>query len=319
MVDAVRVRRGLLFWGLLLIPLGAIPLLVRSGQLDASRLNEAWRLWPLIIVGIGLLILASRTRAAVVGTVVVALTLGSIGGAALASGNVFLGALGACGLNGDTTAAVDRSGSFDGPATVHLDLDCGSLNLRAGTDPTWTVHAAYRGNPPTVDAAGGRLDLRTPSGGSHRQDWTIGVPASSLRTLELTANAATTAVDLGSAGLDQLTAEVNAGDVRIGAGSATVANVDATMNAGRLRLTLGNGAAKGSLSVNAGAIDLCVPSDVALRLDVDDQLTFVNNLSSRGLDRNGTIWTRSGSGAQTIDLSVSGNAASFNLNPNGGC
>src|SRR3954464_1544775 len=146
----MRVRRGLLFWGLLLIPLGAIPLLVRTGQLDANRLTDAWRLWPLILVGLGLLALASRTRFAVIGTVVVALTVGSIGGAALASGNVWLGALATCGVGGNTTSAIDQTGSFAGTATVRLDLDCGSLDLRTSETQGWTFHGGYRGEAPAV-------------------------------------------------------------------------------------------------------------------------------------------------------------------------
>jgi hypothetical protein len=321
MVDAMRVRRGLLFWGLLLIPLGAIPLLVRAGQLDPNRLIDAWRLWPLIIVGIGLVILASRTRYALIGTAVLALAIGSIGGAALASGNIWLGAVGACGIGDQGTTAVDKTGTFGGPASVRLQLDCGTVDFRAGSDTAWTVHASYRGDPPVVDGTASGLDVRTPSGGPHRQDWTIAAPASSLTSLRLTANAASSTVDLGSAALDDLRADVNAGDVRISGGSSAIKHADLTMNAGRLRLTLGSGAATtGSLSVNAGAIDLCVPPDVGLRLDVQDQLTFVTNLSSRGLARNGSIWTRGATGAaQTISLSLQGNAASFTLDPNGGC
>ncbi len=317
----MRVRRGLLFWGLLLIPLGAIPLLVRSGQLDANRLIDAWRLWPVVVVGIGLAVLASRTRFALIGVAVVAVAIGSIGGAALAGGNIWLSAVGACGIGDEGTTAVDETGTFGGPATVRLQLDCGTVDFRAGDASIWSVHAAYRGDPPTVDGSQTGLDVRTPTGGPHRQDWTISAPASSVTGLQLTANAASSTVDLGAAALDDLQANVNAGDVRISGGSAPIKHADLTMNAGRLRLTLGGSAATtGKLSVNAGAIDLCVPPDVGLRLDVQDQLTFVTNLSSRGLARNGSIWTRSASGsAQTIDLSVEGNAASFTLDPNGGC
>src|SRR5437870_5449515 len=131
----MRVRRGLLFWGLVLVPLGAIPLLARAGQLDASRLVDAWRLWPLILVGIGFVVLASRTRYAVIGTIVVALAFGSIAGAALAGGDLWLGAIGACGPNGDGSTVVDRTGTFTGPSAVGLELDCGSLDFRAGADP----------------------------------------------------------------------------------------------------------------------------------------------------------------------------------------
>ena len=37
----MRIRRGLLFWGLFLIPLGVIPLLAREGVIDLSGIGEA--------------------------------------------------------------------------------------------------------------------------------------------------------------------------------------------------------------------------------------------------------------------------------------
>jgi len=51
---------------------------------------------------------------------------------------------------------------------------------------------------------------------------------------------------------------------------------------------------------------------------VQDQLTFATNLDSRGLTESGDTWTRAGTGA-LIDLSIEGNAASFTLDPEGGC
>jgi hypothetical protein len=316
----MRVRRGLLFWGLLLIPLGAIPLLARSGQFDTLRLENAWQLWPLIIIGVGLMILLGRTRAAIVGLIVVALTIGTIGGAALASGSFWLGAAGACGFGSTTDQSLDKSGSFDGPASLSLDLDCGSVDLRAGDAAGWSLHAAYRGDEPQIESGSDRLSVRTPSSGDRRQDWTIGVSAASLNKLQLTANAATSSMDLGSAQLDEVQLGANAGDVRLAAGSATVTSLDMTMNAGRMRVTLGSAGTKGSISVNAGAIDLCVPPEAGLRLDVKEQLTFATNLSSRGLARDGNTWTRPAQGsAGTIELDVEGNAAAFNLDPSGGC
>lgn len=92
----MRVRRGPLFWGLLLIPLGAIPLLVRGGYLDGVALADAWRLWPLILIGLGLALLFGRGRAGLVVTVTLALVLGVAGGAALASGGSWIGDFGTC-------------------------------------------------------------------------------------------------------------------------------------------------------------------------------------------------------------------------------
>ena len=315
----MRVRRGLLFWGLLLIPLGAIPLVVQAGNLDPARVVDAWRLWPLIVIGVGLLILGSRTWLSLVGLAVVALTIGTIGGAALASGSAFLGAFGACGLGGDTTASIDKSGAFEAPADVRLDLSCGTIDLRPSDASGWTVHETYRGNAPTVDGGADHLDVTSPDSGDRNENWTVGLPPDQVRNLEITANAATTKADLGTASLDELRGDLNAGDFRAQAGAAKIASVEMTMNAGRIRLTLGAGSTTGSLSVNAGAIDLCVPPASGLRLTVDEQLTFVTNLSSRDLAHEGNVWSRPASGGDTIELSVSGNAATFNLDPNGGC
>jgi hypothetical protein len=316
----MRVRRGLLFWGLLLIPLGAIPLLVRSGAIDPARLADAWRLWPLIVIGIGLGILLSRTRFGIVGLLVMALTIGTIGGAALAGGTFWLGAFGGCGFGSSTTQQTQQTGTFASPAQVRLELDCGSIDFRAGGDPGWTVQAAYRGDPPSIAGEPNRLSVGTPDGGDRRQDWTIAVPAAQLGALDTTVNAAQSTFDLGSATMSRLRVDANAGDVRVTAGSATIQELDLTMNAGRIRVTLGGGSTEGSLSVNAGSIDLCVPADSGLRLEVKDQLTFATNLSSRGLARDGNTWTRPATGsAGTIDLEVDGNAAAFNLDPTGGC
>jgi hypothetical protein len=315
----MRVRRGLLFWGLLLIPLGAIPLVARAGGYDPAQLVNAWQLWPLIVVGVGLLILGSRTWLSVVGLAVIALTIGTMGGAALASGSAFFGAIGSCGFNSTGDRTLDKTGAFETAADVRLDLNCGRINLRPSDGPGWSVHATYHGDPPTVDGSSDSLDVSSPDHGDRSQNWTIDVPPGQLRVLEITANAATTTADVGTAHLDQLRGDLNAGDARVQAGEATIGRVELEMNAGRIRLTLGSGDTTGSLSVNAGAIDLCVPPSSGLRLTVEEQLTFVTNLSQRDLTHEGNLWTRPSNGGGTIELSVSGNAAAFNLDPNGGC
>jgi hypothetical protein len=316
----MRPRQGFLFWGLLLIPLGAIPLLDRAGVIDVSGLLDTWRLWPLLLIGIGLVILIGRTRAAVVGTVAVALTLGTLGGAALASPGDWIGAITHCGPGGPTQQLA-RQGAFSSPASVVLDLRCGSLKLAAGNDTQWTVAATYRDEAPGIDARGGSLTIRSASGGvNQHDDWTIGVPASQLRDVSLAANAATSDLDFGAAALDRLRVDLNAGETRVSAGSGGTRGVDITVNAGRLRLETGNAPMSGSMKINAGAVDLCVPNDVGLRLDVKEQITFGTNLANEGLTHDGTVWTRDASGdASTIDLAIEGNAAGLTLKGEGAC
>lgn len=318
----MRVRRGLLFWGLFLIPLGGITLLVRAGVVDADQIREAWRLWPVILIGIGLAIVLGRSRTAALGTAIVALIVGSIGGAALASGNLWIGAFSDCSIaSGPTDQHLERTGSLEPGAAIRLDLRCGSLNVTTGAGSDWRLDAGYRGPAPIVDASSSRLSVRVPGGpGERRHDWTVGLPASAVGTISVTANAAGANLDLPGAHVAKLDADMNAGDLRIDASAGAMDEIDLSMNAGRIRLAVGATALEGDVSVNAGAIDVCVPEGVGLRFDVNDQLTFVHNLGSRGLSRSGNTWTRDATGgAPVIDLSIEGNAASLTLNPEGGC
>ena len=50
----MRVNRGLLNWGIFLVVLGAIPLAVQLRVLDPQLAADLVRLWPLILIGLGL-------------------------------------------------------------------------------------------------------------------------------------------------------------------------------------------------------------------------------------------------------------------------
>jgi cell wall-active antibiotic response 4TMS protein YvqF len=318
----MRIRRGLLFWGLFLIPLGALPLLVRAGVFAPETFAEAWRLWPIVLIVIGAMIVVGRTRAAVVGTAVGALVLGTAAGGAIAGGNLWFGGIIQCGSDRTLTEHAEGSGTFDGASSVLLDLHCGEVEVSTGGGGGgWAWEATFNGAPPVAVATADRLSLRSADGQPERRnEWKVTLPADLVTEIDLRGNAGTSTLDLDGAALERLTADINAGDLLIDAGSATIDRLSATMNAGRTRIVLGEGGSvSGSLSVNAGAIDLCVPREAELRITANDQITFGHNLGSRGLSRSGNTWTRAGSSGQVIDLSVEGNAASLTLDPDGGC
>jgi hypothetical protein len=317
----VRVRRGLLFWGLFLISLGSVPLLVRTGAIDAATLAGAWRLWPIILIAVGIGLLAGRTQVALVGTVVTAIILGIAAGAALATGGSWFGWLGDCSIGATTNAQIDRSGTFQSPATIRIDQDCGNLQLSSQAGSDWSLHADYRGSPPIVAASGDQLEVRWPDRGASRHaQWNLKFPSALVSDVDLRANAGSGTVDLSGARLASFIAEINAFDLSVDAGGGSIDRIDLTMNAGRSRIVLGPGSVSGSLSVNAGAIDLCVPAGSQLRIRLTDQLTFAQNLDDRGFVKSGGTWTRSGGDpASLIDLTVNGAASSFTLDPDGGC
>ena len=314
----MRIRRGLLFTGLFLIPVGGLTLLVRGGYLDADVLRDAWRLWPLVLVGLGLGILLGRTRGAALGTAIAALAIGTIVGAGLASGSLV--GFGVCSDSNANLQTLDRSGTFDGPATVRMDLRCGTLDLGTEAGAGWHFQSRYAGSPPIVDADAVRLAVRAPGDVVRHQEWTVRLAPDKVGDVELTINAASGTMRLDGASLTRLGVQANATDIAVAAGAAKVARLDISVNAGRARVTLGAGPIVGDLSVNAGAIDLCVPPDAALRITTNEQLTFATNLGDRGLTQSGTTWERAGTGsAGLIDLSIDGNAAALNLDPTGGC
>jgi hypothetical protein len=271
------------------------------------------------LIALGVLLLVGRTRASLAATAIVAVVIGSVAGAAFAAGPPWLGTIADCGFQpGDAAQRVERSGAWDGSPSVRLDLRCGTLDLRPTTASAWRFTGTYRGAPPNLTASGRSLGVTAPNG-THRQDWTVELPAGSVDRIDLTANAAGSTVALDTLELGALSATVNAGDLRVTVGSGRLDRLEATVNAGQLRITAGSSDLAGTIAANAGSVALCVPSDASLRLTVTDQLTFANNLSARGLTRSGDgTWIRDGSGP-VVTLRVDGNAAALTLDPEGGC
>jgi hypothetical protein len=316
----MRIHRGLLFWGLLLLPLGTIPLLVRANVVDPASLGDASRLWPLILVAIGLAIIIGRTRVSIVATAVVALVLGSIGGVALASGTDLIGAATHCGQASSSATTLDRSGTLTPPGAIRLEVNCGTLTVTTAPGSGWQLHATYDGRPPNVDESPSRIEIETPDNvGIQHEDLSVTAPTDGLDALGVTANAAAATVSLAGARLSSLDATMNAGDLVVDASGATIGRIRASTNAGRARITLGSGSITGRLSVNAGSLEVCVPASSSLQINSPDQLTFSTNLDQRGLTRSGNTWTRAGTGGDTIELAIDGAAGSLTLDPAGGC
>jgi LiaI-LiaF-like transmembrane region/Toastrack DUF4097 len=317
----MRIRPALLFWGLFFILLGGLPLLVRAGVIDPNALSDAWRLWPLLLVALGVSLILGRSRAGLLGTAVAAIVLGVAAGGALASGTSWIGNVGGCGVPDSGGAErFEDTGTVDQPISANFDLDCGTIDLSIAPGSEWRVQADYEGEPPTLELSNDELGLRSPGGfGPRRQQWTVTLPADAVRSIDLSTNAGSSDIRLAGADLAEVTVDLNAGDVRVDATEARIERVDLATNAGRIRLRVDENIT-GSLAANAGSLELCAPQDATLRLRVEEQLTFAHNLDDRGLARSGDVWTREGAvGAPVIDLSVEGNAANFTLDPEGGC
>lgn len=308
----MRVRRGQLFWGIFFVVLGTVPLADQAGWIDADSV-QVWRLWPLALIALGVAIVVSRTQLALLGVVFAGIVAGGIVGAAVTYGGWAFGFVD-CAPGGDLEHLTE-GGTVAGSAQVELALNCGSLDVELGTGAGWELDAGYRQEPPTVSSTDETLTVRAPDGAG-RQEWSLTLPAATSE-LDVETNAGEATVDVSGGDLQSLTATANAGQLRIVADDATLRDLRVSANAGSIVMVLGGDTA-GSVSANAGSIDVCVPDDAALRMEIEEQFAFATNLTGQDLEREGDTWMRSGSGP-VIDLRVEGNAASFNLNPAGSC
>jgi hypothetical protein len=319
----VTLNRGLLFWGLALITAGATALAVQQGYVDRQAIIGGWRLWPVILIGIGLSLILARTPFAVLGTVLAALILGVAGGALVTVGPGV-----ACG--GEIPAESEQSaGEFTGgdAATVELDFNCGELDVSMADGAGWAARTAVAGDRGVdLTAAADSLEIGSAEDGwsleAGRQRWEVELGSAPTYALQLSVNGADSILDLRGGTFSELDADPNAGSLSIDLSGATIEDLSMSMNAGSASIqTDASTALQGTIDVNAGSLELCTAADAPLRIALGGNVPFSHNLDGSGLSRSGDTWTSDTFGAaeRGVDLRVEGNAASLSLNPDGGC
>ncbi len=330
----MHVNRGMLGWGVFLVALGAVPAAVRGGALDASVALRTWELWPLLLVGVGLGLALARTRAALVGGVVMALVLGLMGGGLVAGGVGGIGGSGlaVCGVGAGSSggsAGAPTWGTFGTAAVVHLSADCGTLTVDTAAGSGWSVTSTFDGGRhPVIESAPDRLTVEgaRPTGpgvGRASAAWTVSLPRAPVLTLEVSVNAGTARATLGGLHLTTLNVSVNAGDARLDLGETSgLREVNASANAGTLAVSFPRPETviAGTLSANAGALRICVPAGVALVIRAGDHALASNNFADRGLVRSGDTWRGDDVVASgRLELHLEANLGSITLNPENGC
>ena len=325
----MRINRGLLGWGVFLLLVGAIPLAVRAGVLTEDQVRDVGRLWPLIIVGVGVGLVLARTRFAFVGGFVIAATFGVMVGGWLTVGGI--GFAGGCGSTAGTTPFPETSGTFNtAEAVVDIELNCGELSLAATPGTAWRVDGAdENGAGPFVEHDVGTLILRPRRGDSApfdllgaRQSWNVALPDAQRTVLALKVNAGSGKADLSGLDLREVDVLLNAGSIVMDLGQAEgPADLKVQVNAGSFKVTFPRASVEGSIEVNAGSIDLCIPPGTAIRIDTTGSVVSGFDFGKQGLIEQDGVWTTPDYGvdATAIDLKAHANAGSISLNPEDGC
>jgi hypothetical protein len=338
----MRINRSLFNWGVFLIALGGVPLAVDQGWIDSDIASDLGRLWPLILVGIGLGLVLRWTPLSWFGGALVAATFGVIFGAAAVSlrdndltdiqGLIPAIASGACvdGSQGDETTTREGIAS-DEAFTLTLSIPCGELSIERATTPTWRVDATHAaGEAPRVDETTGTAGATGVSirddgaeeiafiGRQSRSDWAVEVPAEAALTLDATFDAARGTVDTGPGPVTRLSSTLNAADVEFDLGEADPTqevDIGLTLNASDGRLVLPAGPSSTGVTLNASSLDVCVPEAVPVRIELTEILAS-SDLVGAGLERLADDrWATPGydDGSEGASIELTSTVSSFSI------
>ncbi len=328
----MRIHRDLAGWGVFFIVAGGLPLAVQTGLLDQAVLDRWWSFWPLILVGIGLGLIFTRTPLELVGGLIVSGTFGLLAAGILTNGFGGIGDLqsGVCGSGADSGGTPFRpvTGSFEGDASANIEVSCGTVDVAMSPGQTWTVQGVDdTGGGPRIEADGQTLSIAPPDGDigrfvGERDRWEVSLPTAPHLDLFLSVDAGSLVADLQEARLGVVDVELNAGQATVILRDAVeVGGIEASLNAGSLGLYLPSVSTSGTIEANAGSIKLCAPPGVALRLHTDENVLSSYDFGSAGLIQVGDTWETPGydTAVTRIELQIEANVGSFRLDPEEGC
>ena len=317
----MRVRRRYLGLGIFLLCLGAVPLAVDVGVLTPSAAADLSRLWPLVLIGLGLGIMLRFSAVDWLGSIVVAGTFGLLIGTALAGGVPGIG----CVSDQVAGSTVTQGGVFNG-STVDVDVSCADLTVGNTGGDSWSVQATAE-QPPTISSDGTltlhssrTVGLRFAAG---RERWLVNLPNDLTTLTYFHLSAGHAQLTFGPGSLSHISVDVNAGDANVDLSAVDMSHgpLNMTLNAASANLDLPTSGlgATGTVHVNASSLNMCADPNLALRFNYDETLSS-NDFASAGLVRSGDTWMTPGysSGTPHVELNLSANVSSISLNRSGG-
>jgi hypothetical protein len=147
------------------------------------------------------------------------------------------------------------------------------------------------------------------------------MPTDTSFSAGITFNAARSDLRIGGGAVAGVSITYNAVDGLLDLSGATGSpTLSSTLNATSLDLVLPQAPLRASMTLNASSLDVCTAPGTAVRIEFEETLGS-NNFSAAGLVQNGRTWQSAdyATAATRVDLDVTANVSSMNLNPSGGC
>ena len=319
----MQLNRSLLYSGVFLVAIGGVLLATDLGAVEPASYAGVLRAWPVAIIAVGAGLVLRRTPIGVPAGVLAAAMPGLLLGGAFAAIPHFVGT---CASDGEPATVATESGTFDAPATVSIETSCGDLHLATGVGNTWQLLARNtQGRGPTVNASAGSLSIEpTDSRGWNfftdgRSSWDLTLPSADIQSLSVVTHANHSDLRLPGASIGRLALTANASEVTVDATDASIGSLSAVVNVGQLSIHLPARAdMTGSLRVGAGAIQLCAPPGLGIRVTSQG---FEDQVSVNGLRQTGSEWQSLDypTAAHRADITVAASFGDIEINPTGGC
>ena len=318
----MNVNRRWLYGGVFLIALGTVLLAAQSEAVDGDAVAQALRLWPLLVIALGVGLILRRTRFDVAGGMIAAAMPGLLlGGLIVSAPQVGFECSGI-----QPASFATRQGAFDGPASVDLRLACGDVSVVTTNDAGWQLESGNVTGPAvTVDASANRLRVASadrsrvfgPFDGG--DVWRLWLPTGTTLDLAAEISAGRGRFDLAGARLGNVELTVNAGDTRVDLTRAAVAHLSVAVRAAAAGVDLpADQDLAADFSVEAGSLEICAPAGLGVRIHEEGALAGTNY---DGLVHAGDTWESPGYSMANhhADVTVTANVGSVDVNPIGGC
>lgn len=289
-----------LIWGVLLIGAGLILLLSNLGVVSIN-LSSLWKLWPLIIIVIGLSVLSIKGW---LGKVIYSLAALVI---ALVTWFVLTGTV-AEDNSDNKSQDIAISSSVDAVKKLDLSIDSGASSLVLGS------HNGSELVKGSLETKITKLNQQSQTDGDTQKiklsfdrnwmDWRFDKP--DKLSLELTKKLPTKlTINTGASSIDADLSEVNLESAKVDAGASSV------------KLKLGNKAKTSSVDIDTGAssIDIDVPSSVGVKVTLDEGLSskdFPSNFKE--IDKTTYQSENYDNAEKKINISVDMGVSSFKIN-----
>ncbi len=293
---ARRRARHSLFWPVVLVAAGIVWLLVNVGIMDTANLNVLFKIWPVLLIVIGVDVLFGR-RSAVIGAAI------ALVGIAVVIGLMLIGP--SQGWSDETTLHTQLLSEPVGQATsalVELDLSDPSteLTVQPGADSLISADMRHRGTAALKVEGSERKSVRLSYESraaifdwatGDQAHWAIDLSDRIPMTMVVNGGSGSLSLDLMGLQLEGLTLDIGSGSADLqlptgtyaakvegGSGSlssniaaGTRAQLDLDVGSGSVSVAVEPGAAvELTLRGGSGSFSLGSPSDAAIRVEVND-------------------------------------------------